>query len=270
MRTAKEGAPQKEAVEVLVNYQIAPGVFRLHLRSPQVAEAIEGGQFVHLRINGGDTLLRRPLSVCQADNGEIHILYAVVGKGTSLLAEKPIGDNSMDVLGPLGREWPIDEGVKAPLLVGGGLGIAPLGKLAHYFRDKSIPVTIIQGGQNAERLLVRDDHKDVERDIRFATDDGSFGYHGLVTELVKEAIAEKEYDRVYICGPEVMQQAVSKITLEAGIETFVSFERRMACGIGACLGCVIPTTEGLKRVCADGPVFNATEVMWDDAVTSRV
>jgi len=160
--------------------------------------------------------------------------------------------------------------VTAPLLIGGGLGMAPLGKLAHAFRDRGINATIIQGSQNKERLIAANVHASIARDIRFATDDGSCGYHGFVTDLVKEAIGEKTFDVAYICGPEPMQYAVSRLSREAGIKTYVSFERRMACGIGACLGCTLPTTQGLKRVCVDGPIFEAGEVLFDDAIDSRI
>jgi len=270
MKDGVQIPPVCETVEVERNERIAEDVYALGLRAPRIAATIAGGQFIHLRINAGETLLRRPLSVCQVKGDTLEILYAVVGTGTALLTGKSAGDTSMDAIGPLGACWPVDDTIQAPLLVGGGLGIAPLGMLAHYFRDHSIPVTVIQGALNERRLVTKDVHEGVSRDIRFATDDGSFGYHGFVTGLVSEAIASTTYDTVYVCGPEPMQKAVSDLTLAAGIETYVSFERRMACGVGACLGCVLPTTAGVKRACVDGPVFNAKEVLFDDAIASRV
>jgi len=261
--------PLVETVEVIENREVSPDVYFLRVRATGVAPHICSGQFVHLRINGGDVLLRRPLSVCQTTADELHIYYAVIGKGTEALTQKCVGDTSMDAIGPLGSHWP-DEGISAPLLIGGGLGMAPLGKLAHMFRDRGVAATLIQGSQTKERLIARDVHEHVTRDITYATDDGTHGYHGFVTDLVQEAIAHKQFDAAYICGPEPMQKVVSGLARKAGITTYVSFERRMACGVGACLGCVIPTTEGQKRVCVDGPVFNAEEVLWDDAISSRI
>lgn len=258
-----------ERVEVIRNDLIGDGVYQLDLRAPNVAAKIQGGQFVHMRLGGDETLLRRPLSVCQVSDDLLHILYAVVGKGTRLLTEKRVGDCSMDVLGPLGSWWPT-ETVRSALLVGGGLGIAPLGMLAHTFRDRGIAATIIQGAQSASRLLGLDIHTPFARDIRFATDDGSYGHHGLVTDLVRAAIESQRYDAAYVCGPEPMQKAVHEITQKAGLTTYVSLERRMACGIGACLGCTVPTARGLRRVCVDGPIFDSKEVCWDDAVQSRL
>jgi dihydroorotate dehydrogenase electron transfer subunit len=266
-------APTFEPVTVLRNDRIAAGVFKLRLHAPEIAASIQGGQFIHLRIDAQATLLRRPLSVCQVVGDELIILYAVVGEGTRLLTEKPIGDTSMDALGPIGSYWPLSvdgDSVKAPLLVGGGLGIAPLGMLGHTFRNKGIKATIVQGSQNEARLITRSDHAGIERDIRYATDDGTFGYHGFVTDLVAQAIKEQDFDVCYICGPEPMQRAVSELTCAHDILSYVSFERRMACGIGACLGCMVPTNDGLKRVCVDGPVFDAREVFWDDAISSRL
>jgi len=259
----------QEGVAVLENTEVSPDIFFLRLKAPKVASTVKSGQFVHLRIDGGKVLLRRPLSICQTQGDELHIYYAVVGEGTRMLSKKTVGDISMDVLGPVGTHWP-DEGARAPLLIGGGLGTAPLGKLAHAFRDRGIEPTIIQGAQSKVRLIAVDVHQNAKRDIQYATDDGSHGYHGFVTDLVKKAIAEKDFDVVYICGPEPMQHAVSRVTQDAGLKTYVSFERRMACGIGACLGCMLPTNQGLKRVCVDGPVFEAGEVLWDEAIDSRI
>ncbi|MCL2024169.1 MAG: dihydroorotate dehydrogenase electron transfer subunit [Coriobacteriia bacterium] len=277
-----------EPVEVVSNEAVAADVYRLRLRAPQTAPLVRGGQFVHLRLNrhaAHTPLLRRPLSVCQVYGDELLIMYAVVGTGTEVLAGKAVGDTSMDIIGPLGSCWPIEEDVRTPLIVGGGLGIAPLGMLAHAFRDRGINVKIIQAAQTAERLIVREAHERVKRDIVFATDDGTCGYHGIVTDLVREALAERAegaertgdtaeaatmFDVAYVCGPEPMQKAVSEVLLQAGVRTYVSFERRMACGVGACLGCTVPTIDGLKRACADGPVFAAEEVCFDDAIASRV
>ena len=199
----------------------------------------------------------------RATGERIELLYQILGAGTLQMAEKAAGDTSMDVVGPLGHGWVVPEGVSHALLVAGGLGAAPLGMLAEQLAEKGVAVTVAQGAPTAERLVARELFERVARVIEVATDDGSAGERGFVTLPVKRLLAEEHFDVAYTCGPEPMQRAVAAMLAEAQVPTQVSLERLMACGIGACLSCVVSTTSGLKRACVDGPVFAAEEVVWD-------
>jgi dihydroorotate dehydrogenase electron transfer subunit len=259
-------SPAIERVRVLGNARVTEGVGLLELHAPRTAAAVLPGQFVHLRVaTGADIILRRPFSVHRAVGERIEILYQVLGPGTLRLAEKAVGDESMDLVGPLGRGWTLDAGSSHALLVGGGLGAAPLGMLAERLASSGCAVTVAQGAPTASRLVARGLFEAVARRVEVATDDGSSGTHGFVTEVTGPLLASQHYDIVYCCGPEVMQRAIVKQAMAAGVRCEVSLERLMACGIGACLSCVVSTSEGLKRACVDGPVFDARVVSWDDS-----
>jgi dihydroorotate dehydrogenase electron transfer subunit len=251
---------------VVSNDRLAPGVGLIALHAPRCAASVQPGQFVHVRVgSGSDVLLRRPFSVHRASEDRIEILYQVLGKGTLCLAEKQPGDESMDVVGPLGHGWDLSSAPAHALLVAGGLGAAPLGMLAEQLAERGTAVVVAQGAPNAERLVARELFERVARRVEFATDDGSVGERGFVTGPVQRLLAETRFDVVYVCGPEAMQRIVAAQAAAAGVECQVSLERLMACGIGACLSCVVSTVNGLRRACVDGPVFNAEEVCWDDS-----
>lgn len=258
--------PALESAEVLANERIAEGVGLIALHAPRCAASVSPGQFVHLRVaQGSDTILRRPFSVHRASGERIEILYQVLGEGTLRLAEKEPGDRSMDLVGPLGHGWEIPERTEHALLVAGGLGAAPLGMLAERLSEQGVAVVLAQGAPTAERLVAKDRFEAAVRRVEVATDDGSAGLHGLVTALSERALATESFDVVYCCGPEAMQRIVARQGADAGVPVQVSLERLMACGIGACLSCVVTTRNGLKRACVDGPVFDAEEVCWDDS-----
>lgn len=256
--------PVLERVRVLGNERVAEGVGLITLRAPRCASSIGPGQFVHLRVaTGADIILRRPFSVHRVVGDRIEILYQVLGAGTLRLAEKESGDESMDLIGPLGHGWDVPETASHALLVAGGLGAAPLGALAERLAERGVAVVVAQGAPCTDRLVARDLFERVARRVEVATDDGSAGLHGFVTVLSQQLLDAEEFDVVYCCGPEVMQRIVAAQALAAGIPCQVSLERLMACGIGACLSCVVTTDSGLKRACVDGPVFDAGEVCWD-------
>ena len=260
--------PALERVTVLANDPIAPGVGLIVLRAPRCASLVLPGQFVHLRIaTGADTILRRPFSIHRAYKDRIEILYQILGAGTLHLAEKPVGDDSMDLVGPLGRGWHMPDGISHVLLVAGGLGAAPLGMLAEQLAERGVAVTVAQGAPTAERLVARGVFEHVARRVEVATDDGSAGEQGFVTGPVTRLLAEESFDIIYVCGPEAMQRAIAALASAIDAHCQVSLERLMACGIGACLSCVVTTTDGQKRACVDGPVFNAEEVVWDASET---
>lgn len=255
--------PLLERVEVLRNERVAEGVGLIVLRSPRIAASVEPGQFVHLRIaTSADFILRRPFSVHRAAGEVIEILYQVLGQGTRELASRGPGD-VMDAVGPLGTGWRIPGGAAHALLVAGGLGAAPLGMLAERLAARGIAVSVAQGAPTSERLVARDLFESLGRRVEIATDDGSAGMCGFVTAASSLLLSEDSPDVVYVCGPEVMERAVVAQAAAAGVPCQVSLERLMACGIGACLSCVVTTTSGRKRACVDGPVFDAEEVCWD-------
>ena len=267
------GDTQRRAAEratVLANERVAEGVGLMLLAAPRTAGSVEPGQFVHLRIaEGADFILRRPFSVYRAAAGRIEILYQVIGRGTRAMAEAPVGAE-MDLIGPLGRGWWIPDGVAHALLVAGGLGVAPLAMLAAELAERGIAVTLAQGAPSAGRLLARELFEQVCRRTAYATDDGSEGACGFVTELTPELLVADRPDVVYACGPEPMQRIVAAQARAADVPCQVSLERLMACGVGACLSCVVSTTSGRKRACVDGPVFDAAEVLWEPAEDPEV
>ncbi len=252
-----------ERATVLANGRVAEGVGLIVLESPRVARTVRSGQFVHLRIEADASfILRRPFSIHRAEGDRLHILYQVLGQGTRALADKERGAE-MDLIGPLGCGWSVPDGIAHALLVAGGLGAAPLGMLAEELALHGVAVTVAQGAPTRERLVARELFEASARRVAVATDDGSAGERGFVTTLVETLIDEDRPDVVYVCGPEAMTRIVAGQALAAGVRCQVSLERLMACGVGACLSCVVSTTDGQKRACVDGPVFPAQDVLWD-------
>lgn len=256
-------APELERVEVVANDRVASGVGLIVLHAPRTAAAVRPGQFVHVRIARDSAhVLRRPFSIHRVRGERIEILYQVLGAGTRLLAERGAGEE-MDLIGPLGHGWEIPPGIAHALLVAGGLGAAPLGMLAEELAARGVAVTVALGALTEERLIARDLFENVARRVETATDDGSCGTAGFVTGVCERLLTDEALDLVYTCGPEPMQRIVAAQAHDAGVPCQVSLERLMACGIGACLSCVVRTTEGQKRACVDGPVFDAATLVWD-------
>lgn len=252
-----------ENVAVVANDRVAEGVGLLVLESPRVAATVAPGQFVHLRITrGADFLLRRPFSVHRADRdgGRLEILYQVLGRGTRELAGKRPGD-TMDVIGPLGTGFGVPEGTAHALVVAGGLGVAPMGMLLEHLAAAGVAVTAVVGAPTEGRLLAMELVNDNARRVLPCTDDGTCGTPGFVTAALPEALADRP-DVAFVCGPEPMARAVAAACAEAGVPTQVSLERLMACGVGACLSCVVRLTDRQARACVDGPVFDAAQVVW--------
>lgn len=251
----------KTVVQAVVAGQVAlaPMVKRLVLEAPAIARAAGPGQFVHIRVGEGLHPLRRPLSIAGVDReaGSITVIYRVVGHGTALLAALAAGQ-TVDCLGPLGSGF--DTAAKRPLLVGGGMGLAPLLFLAKELCPR--PVTVLMGGRTKEELYWRDIFHDVCRSLHVTTDDGSLGRRGFTVDLLPELLAGGGYDRVYACGPRPMMEGVARLAKRQAIPCQISLEDHMACGLGACLSCTCAGTDGRRRkVCSDGPVFWAEEVL---------
>ena len=259
-----------EPVAVVSNERVADDVGRVVFDAPRTAASIAPGQFVHLRIaRGAEFILRRPFSVHRAYDGRLEILYQVVGRGTKVLAEAVPGD-VMDVIGPLGAGWSVPEGATRALVVAGGLGAAPMGMLVEELAAREVDVTFALGAPSAGRLVARQLFESFCRRTLVATDDGSAGTCGFVTVLTPEALERERPDVVYVCGPEPMQRIVAAQCAEAGVACQVSLERLMACGVGACLSCVVATSDGLKRACVDGPVFDAAAIAWEPSGDAEV
>ncbi len=255
----------QEKTEITRIERLAVDIYRLTLLSPEIASAAQPGQFVMVRTtNSKDPLLRRPFSICQTSSGKyFQILFKVVGRGTSLLAHCREGE-FLSVLGPLGNGFQVDYN-SANCLVGGGMGIAPLlflGKTMLRKCKEQQPIVVL-GARNKDELspLVAD-FKELGLLVHAATDDGSLGRHGLVTDVLKNISFGTEC-QFSVCGPTPMMRAVHFFCKEGEYACQVSMETAMACGMGACLGCIVPVEKGgYAHACSDGPVFNAKELLW--------
>lgn len=250
-----------EICELIYNREIAQGIFELVFKSESIAASALPGQFLHIKVNTGlYPLLRRPISIHSVDKteGTVAIIYHILGQGTVELSKQESG--SIDVMGPLGKGFPIFEGLKCAV-VGGGIGTAPLLELVKNtsncdaylgFRNCTYKVEAFEN--SCDKVYV-------------TTEDGSVGSKGYITEQLEKNIGE--YDVVYTCGPMIMMKKVIEICEINNVECYVSIEERMGCGIGACLVCACKIQEEngqwhYKKACKDGPVFNAKEVLLDD------
>jgi dihydroorotate dehydrogenase electron transfer subunit len=245
---------------VVEHFSLAPMVKRLTLGAPAIARSAKPGQFVHVRVGESyHPLLRRPLSIAEVDRevGNISIIYRIVGQGTALLASLPPGE-FVDCMGPLGNGF--DMAAERPLLVGGGMGLAPLLFLAKALCPR--PVSVLMGGRTKQELWWRNVFLGACRSIHVTTDDGSLGRRGFTIDVLPELLENFRYDRIYACGPLKMIEGVARLAKEKGVPCQISFEDHMACGVGACLSCTCAGTDGKRRkVCSDGPVFWAEEVL---------
>ena len=242
-------------------------LYDMRVLAPDVANSAQPGQIAHLYCGEGTTL-RRPISICDSDkaSGIITFCYEVRGKGTAYLANLKACDE-LDILAPYGHGFAVDESAKKILLIGGGIGIYPLLTLAGIYKEKA---TALFGFRTANLINKTDAFANYGSAVKIITDDGSSGKKGFVTELLKEEIALGGVDIVYVCGPKPMMKAAAMLCEDAKIRCQVSMEEHMACGVGACLGCVCKTMfvdngekkETYKRVCVDGPVFESSEIIW--------
>ena len=277
--------------KILSNIEVAESHFRMELACPEIASIARPGQFIHLLIDQRhDPLLRRPFTIYRAKNGSIEILFQTIGRGTHLLSRKRPGDE-VRVMGPLGNSFFIPDELETAILVGGGIGIASLMMLAEELERKGKCSIGLIGGQNYRRILGVDELQSAGVEVHVSTDDGSCGYHGLVTELLRKILLNyasritfhvgfdtlrtqpksrftHHASRIYACGPDGMLKSVAQIATEFHIPAQLALENRMACGVGACLGCVLKlkSPDGgseYKRVCIEGPIFDAQEIVWD-------
>lgn len=264
---ACENRPQlcEEIAELAANTRLTDTLWDMELICPGIAADMLPGQFVHIQIPGMDGhILRRPFSVYASDavKGSLRILYQVVGAGSAHMTTLAPG-RKISVIGPVGRPWELAPGVKRALFVAGGVGTAPLFMFAEQLVSAGVELDVCMGAQTEAALVMKERYGSLALGrLVCATDDGSFGHAGFVTGPASELIAQNSYDLVCCCGPEPLMRIVAGLAAEAGIACQVSLEKRMACGVGACLSCVVDTVDGRKRSCVDGPVFDAAKVVW--------
>jgi dihydroorotate dehydrogenase electron transfer subunit len=277
--------------KILCNIHISSNYYRLIFIAPEIAQASQPGQFVMLRISDDyQPLLRRPFSIhrlvydskisisSHKKNPKaigIEILYEIVGRGTKILSEKKPGEY-LDVLGPLGNgfdcQTPITD-KQLPIIVAGGIGVAPLFFLAQRLTEYKLPrhaghrAIVLIGARTKRKILCKKMFASLSMDVKISSDDGSIGFKGRVTGLLKNILLSAQIcsykcAMIYACGPRTMLREIAIISKQYGIPAQASLDEYMACGLGVCLGCMIQTKEGHKLVCKDGPVFDISEVKW--------
>ena len=254
---------KKEIIITQIDEATLPGdnyaLLKLRRTDGKTFAGTQPGQFVEVRIPGADILLRRPISVNNIDSqGRLWLLVRKAGRGTNRLASMKAGE-SIDIVSPLGSGFTtrLPEGSRA-LLVGGGVGVAPLLYLGRVLKDNGVNVEFLLGARSESDLLEINEFKEIAP-VNISTEDGTAGQSGLVTT---NSAFTHEWDMVFCCGPAPMMKAVAAICRKQGIECEVSLENMMACGVGACLCCVEKTVKGNVCVCTEGPVFNIKELTW--------
>lgn len=256
---------------ILSHTSAGRGYYRLVLKAPEAAVAAQPGQFVMLRVTENlDPLLARPFGISSVlSRSSIEIVYRVAGRGTMLLSGRKAGQE-LTLLGPLGKGFPMPDKGSLPVLVGGGSGFPPLHFLAQRARARA---HLFIGSRDKECLPpagIIKSFKDVTGKVHIATEDGSMGTRGMTTDILSAFLMKMEQKShlvLYACGPHAMLAAVSRISAGHSLPCYVSMEERMACGLGACMGCSIPQKAGgYKRACKEGPVFDAKEIDWSQRV----
>ena len=234
------------------NLAIAPQVYRMVLTG-DCSQITAPGQFVNIRLDG--LYLRRPISVCDLGGNDLTIIYKVVGKGTEQMSHMKEG-GSLQVLTGLGNGYDLSCAGDAPLLIGGGVGVPPMYLLARKLREQGKTVSVVLGFNTKNEIFYEEEFRALGCGVTVTTVDGSYGTKGFVTDGIPE-----NYSYFYCCGPEPMLKAVYKKARTSGQ---FSFEERMGCGFGACMGCSCKTITGYKRICKDGPVMRKEEILWED------
>ena len=234
------------------NKKIADNTFEMKL-SGDTSEITASGQFVNIKIEG--FFLRRPISVCDYDSESITLIYKVVGRGTEKMSEMSNGE-VLDILTGLGNGYDLSESGVKPLLIGGGAGVPPMYNLAKKLISNKKDITVILGFNNEKEVFYKEDFEKLDCNVYISTVDGSVGTKGFVTDVMRKL---NDYSYFYTCGPEPMLKAVYNESKTSGQ---FSFEERMGCGYGACMGCTCKTKYGNKRICKDGPVLCKEEIIW--------
>ena len=242
---------RQDVFEIVSNRNLAPNVYEMVLRGASTEDCTPG-RFVQLKLDS--FYLRRPISVCDAEDGKLTLVYKTVGRGTEAMAQYECGKR-IDVLTGLGNGYDLDRSGDCPLLIGGGAGVPPMYLLARRLIAQGKRPTVILGFNKAEEIFYAERFRELGIETIIATADGSVGVKGFVTD----AMEGLDYSYTYACGPEPMLKAVYNRAATSGE---YSFEERMGCGFGACMGCSCETKYGNKRICKDGPVLTKEEIVW--------
>ncbi len=261
---------------ILSNEEVAEAHYLLRCECVEIARYARPGQFVHVKIpQGPGLLLRRPFTIYTVEGHEITMLYQIIGEGTKHLSGMSRGSR-LQVLGPIGNTFNFTPEPAPAILVGGGAGIASLMLLAVALRRNEIETIGLVGARYHARLLSISDLESLDISTHIATDDGSVGHHGSVTDILRDLLKQRRnhgynplrHPMIYACGPHGMLAAVTKIAVDFEVPSQIAMENRMGCAMGVCLGCVCPVRIGpdtfeYQRVCTEGPVFNAPDIVWD-------
>lgn len=235
---------------ILENIEIAPGIWRMDIET-ELAKEVLPGQFMQAEVPG--FFLRRPISICDTKEDTLTLVYRVVGSGTDAMSHMK-KDETINLFGPLGNGFPIED--RDVLLIGGGIGVPPLLKTAETYLKKNHKVTVVMGFNSEKEIILKEDFEKAGCDVSIATMDGSYGTKGTVMDAIRENHIQEQF--VLACGPLPMLKAVS----DAYTDGYISMEARMACGMGACMGCVVKDKDGNSlRVCKEGPVFPIGKVV---------
>jgi len=280
---------QQIKAEILLNKEIASAHFKMVLNLGKLHVPVRPGQFLHIRAGSDcDPLLRRPISIHRIGSSSniIELLYKIEGKGTQLMSRRSKG-TYLDIIGPLGNGFKVPKGQSNFILMAGGMGIAPLIGLADSLaRFRKRTITVILGAKTKDFVMCKKELRDIGAKVIVMTEDGSEGEQGLATAVLESVIEQfdlrknatallsrraktvtiSEYSPevgLYVCGPSAMLKTVAAIAKYYTIQAQGSFEERMGCGVGACLGCAIKTKAGYKRVCKDGPIFDLEDIIWE-------
>ena len=238
--------------KISLNEKLVENVYKMVLVG-DTSDITACGQFINIQLSG--LYLRRPISVCDCDDNSVTIIYKVVGKGTEQMSKMAIGE-TLDVLTGLGNGYDLTLSGDAPVLLGGGVGVPPLYMTAKKLIAEGKSVAVVLGFNNKNEVFYEQEFKDIGCNVTVTTVDGSYSVKGFVTDAYPE-----NYTYFYTCGPEPMLKAIYKTAVTSGQ---MSFEERMGCGFGACMGCSCKTIAGYKRICKDGPVMLKEEILWED------
>ncbi|MBR3952098.1 MAG: dihydroorotate dehydrogenase electron transfer subunit [Oscillospiraceae bacterium] len=238
--------------EIKENVPLTKDIMKMVLAG-DTSDITRPGQFVNIKLDG--LYLRRPISVCDSEEGKLTLIYKVVGKGTEQMRDMKEG--TLDILSSLGNGYDLSLSGEKPLLIGGGVGVPPLYMLAKELRKEGKDVSVILGFNTKDEIFYEEEFKALGCKVFVTTVDGSYGIKGFVTEAMKEI----DYTHFFTCGPEPMLKAVWNASKTSGQ---LSFEERMGCGFGACMGCSCKTLTGFKRICKDGPIMMKEEILWKD------
>ena len=237
--------------EIKSNKKLTDSIFEMVLIG-DTSSITAPGQFINIKLGG--FYLRRPISICDYDDSTITIIYKVVGEGTEVMSKMNTGEK-LDVLCGLGNGFDTSKSLDKPVLIGGGVGVPPMYNLCKKLISEGKSVTVILGFNKKDEIFYEDEFKKLGADVKVTTVDGSYGIKGFVTDALKET----EYSYFFTCGPMPMFKAIESTATTSGQ---YSFEERMGCGFGACMGCSCKTKYGNKRICKDGPVLTREEIIW--------